>query len=131
MQKTKLNFQGLFSVIKCCLLGIVFTLVGTVVLAVVLKFVDISSGIIDYINNAIKGLSIFFMLLCMRKVNNERLFSRSILAGLLYAGLSFVIFSALNGGFIFDLSIVSDVVFALIVSIISAVIINLFQKKSV
>ncbi len=131
MQKTKLKFQGLFSVIKCCLLGIVFTLVGTVVLAVVLKFVDISSGIIDYINNAIKGLSIFFMLLCMRKVNNERLFSRSILAGLLYAGLSFIIFSALNGGFIFDLSIVSDVVFALIVSIISAVIINLFQKKSV
>ena len=131
MQKVKVNFSGLFSLIKCCLLGIVFTLLGTVILAIVLKFVDMSSNIIDYINNAIKGLSIFFMLLCVKRTSTDKFFLRSIITGIIYACLSFVIFSLLNGGFSFDISVISDLLFAVIVAIISSVIINLLSKKRV
>lgn len=130
MQGVKSNkFSNLFSIIKCCLIGIVATLVGTVILAIILKFTDLSSNIINYINAVIKMIAIFITISCVKKVSSEKLFIKSIVAGLIYAVLSFIIFSILNGGFSFNLSILYDVLFALIVAIIVSVILNLFSRK--
>ena len=46
---------NIFKIIKCCLIGVLTTLLGVVVLAVVLKFADLSTSAIGYINNIIKG----------------------------------------------------------------------------
>lgn len=131
MQKVKLNFSNLFGLIKCALLGVVFTLLGTVIFAIILKWVDISSLTIDYINNAIIGVSIFFMIMCVNKVNASKLLSRSIFTGLIYALVSFLIFSILSGGIVWDMTTIFDISYAEIVSLISAVIIKLVRKKSI
>jgi len=132
MQKIKsFNFSSILSMLKCCLMGIVVTLVGIVIFAVVLKFADINSTTISYINDVIKGVSIFVMVLCLKKANSDKLLIRSGVGGLLYAGLSFVVFSILNGGFSFNLSFLYDLIFAMIVSVIASIIINVLKRKNV
>lgn len=131
MQKIKsLNWSGFLSIIKCCMIGILTTLIGLIIFAVILKFVDLSTNIIGYVNDAIKAVSIFVMLFCIKKTNGDKLILQSIFAGLLYAVLSLIVFAILNKGFSFNLTILYDILFALIVSVIVAIIINLLHKKN-
>lgn len=132
MQKIKsFKIGGVLNLVKCSLIGIIATLIGTVVFAIVLKFADLSTTIINYINDVIKIFSIFIMIVCVKKNNNEMMFLKSIFAGIIYALLSYVVFSVLNGGFVMDLTFVSNLVFAVIVSAIVAVIVNVLTRKNV
>ena len=131
MQKLKsINWSGFLSILKCCLIGIVVTLIGIVFFAIVLKFADLNSTVITVVNNIIKALAIFFMVFFLKKSGNGKLIVKALVAGLIYAVLSFLIFSIMNGGFVFNLSILYDLLFALIVSVIAAVILNLTSKKA-
>ena len=129
--KSKLNFSSILSIIKCVMIGIVVTLLGVVVFAIVLKFADIPSNVVGYVNDVIKVLSIFVMVLCLKKSNEGNLLIKAIFGGLIYAVLSFIIFSILNGGMVFNLSVVYDLLFALVASVIVAIIVNLLNRKSV
>lgn len=132
MQKIKsISFSTVLSIIKSCLLGVISTLIGIVLLAVTLKFTDLSSSGITAINNVIKAISIFITISVLKRTNGEKLIIKSIFAGVLYALLSFIIFSVLNGYFSFDLSFVYDLLFADIVSVVGAIILNLLGKKTV
>ena len=132
MHKIKsLNWNGFLITLKCCLIGLSATLIGTIIFAVVLKFANLSSIFISYINDIIKVLSIFIMVTCLKRNNGEKLIFKSLFAGLIYGLLSYVIFSFLNGGFNFNISFIYDLLFALIVSAIVAVIINILNKKTV
>lgn len=132
MQKLKsINWSSFFSVFKCCLLGIITTLIGVVVFAVVLKFADIPSLAVSYVNDVIKGLSIFVILICIKKSNDGKLLFKAVFAGVVYALLSFVIFSLMNGKFVINLSLVYDLLFAVIVAVIASVIVNLTFKRNV
>lgn len=130
MDTKKINFSGLISIIKCCLMGIIFTLAGVVVFAIVLKFVDVPTKAVGYINNAIKGLSIFVMVLFLKKASSEKLLFKSALGGVVYSLLSLIIFSILNGEFNFNLTIVYDLIFALIVAVVASIVVNLLNKKA-
>lgn len=131
MQKNKsLKLGGVFNLIKCALIGIVASLIGTVIFAVVLKFANLSSAFISHINNLIKVFSIFIMITCVKKQSGEKLLLRAIVAGIIYSLLSFVIFSVLNGGFNFDITLLYDLLFSLIVSVIVTIIINLLTRKN-
>ena len=132
MQKIKsFKLGGFLNIIKCSLIGIIVTLIGTVIFAFVLKFADLSSTIISYINDVIKLFSIFIMVVCLKKTGGDRLFIKAIFAGMIYALLCFLIFSILNGGFVLDLSFVYNLLFAVIVSAIVSVIINIINRKNV
>ena len=132
MQKLKsLNFSGLLLIIRSCLLGIVATLLGVVLLAVVLKFVDFSANIITWFNNGIKTISMFVAMLSIKRKSGDKLLFKSIFAGTIYAILSFVVFSILNGDFNFNLSFIYDLMFAVIVSMIASIVLNLLGKKTV
>lgn len=130
MQKIKINFSNLGLIVKSALIGIVSTLLGIVVFSVVLKFVDLSSITISYVNALIKAISIFVTILCIKRKGVNKLLFNSVLAGIVYAILSFVIFSILNGQFILNMSVVVDLLFAIIVSIISAVIFSTLKRKT-
>ncbi len=130
MQKVKFNFSGLLSIIKCVLIGIISTLIGIVIFSVVLKFADLSGTIISYVNDIIKAFSIFIMVMCIKRKDGDKLMLKAIFAGVIYAILSFVIFSILNGSFVFDLSFVYDLIFAVIVSAIVSVIINILKQRN-
>ena len=130
MEKVKSNkFSSVFSILKCCLIGVVVTLIGTLVLALILKFADLSSNVVSYLNDVVKMLALFTTISCLKKVDGQKLILKSIFAGIIYAILCFVIFSILNGRFAFNLSILYDVLFAVIVAVIVTIIINLFRKK--
>lgn len=132
MQKLKsVNFDSFINILKSCLLGIVATLLGIVVLAFVLKFVDLSSSTINYINNIIKGLAIFVTMLSIKKHNSNKLMLKAVVAGILYSIISFVVFSILNGEFSLNLSFFYDLLFAIIVAVAITVILNLLKKKTV
>ena len=130
MQKMKsFNLNWVANILKCCLLAIVITLFGIVILAIVLKFVDLSSAIINYINDIVKGLAIFVMMLCIKKRNPDKLLIKSIFAGAIYAVICFVIFSILNGGFVLDMAFVYDLLFSIAVAVIVTIIINVLKRK--
>ncbi len=132
MQKMKsINWSGVINLIKCCLIGIVATLIGVVIFAFVLKFANLPSTFVCYINDTIKGFGIFITILCLKRIDDGRLLLKSIFAGLIYAVLCFVIFSILNGRFNLNLAFLYDLLFAVIVAVISAVIINLLKHKTV
>ena len=131
MQKTKLNFSNLLSIIKCVLIGIIATLIGIVIFSVVLKFADLSNTIISYINDVIKVFAIFIMVKCIKRNNGDRLLFKALLAGILYAILTFAIFSVLNGKFVFNMTFVYDLLFAVIVSAIVTIIVNILNNKKV
>ncbi len=132
MQKIKsMNKSNFTAILKACLIGIIATLIGVVILAVILKFTDLSSNAIGYINDIIKALSIFLMVMFIKKWTDGNLLVKSIIGGLLYAVLSFLIFSILNGGFSFNMSIVYDLLFSLISAMIVAVIFNIIGRKNV
>lgn len=132
MQKIKsINLGGLLNIIKCCLIGIVATLLGTVIFAVTLKFANLSSKAIAYVNDIIKIFSIFIMVMCVRRKDNNRLLLKSIFAGIIYALLVYIVFSILNVKFVFDLSFLYDLLFSVIISMIVSVIMNIIAHKNV
>ena len=131
MQKLKsLNFSGFLNLLKSALVGIVATLIGIVFFAIILKFVDMNSIVVNTINDIIKAISIFFMVFVLKKAKSEKLILKAVLASLIYTVLSFIVFSIMNGGFRFNLSIVYDLLFGIVVSAIVAVILNLTSKKT-
>lgn len=131
MEKSKLlSLKNLLSILKCCLLAIAITLGGTVIFAVVLKFVDISVNIIAYVNDAIRIFALFIMVLCLKKTNPNKLFLKATFGGLLYGVLTFLIFSALNASFNLNLGFIYDLLFAVISSMIITVILNILSRKN-
>ena len=122
--------SSFLSILKACLIGLVVTLLGIVLFAIVLKFVDVSSNVIGYINDAIKAISLFVTVLIIKKANNGKLLLKSIVAGVIYAVLTFIIFSILNGQVVFNMSVLYDLLFSIITAIIVSVIVNLLNRKS-
>jgi len=132
MEKTKsFKLSNILGIIKCCLLAILVTLVGIVILAIVLKFTDLSSNLIGYINNAIKLIAIFIMMQCIKKQGEEKLILKAIFAGVLYSVVSFVIFSILNGTFALNAALLYDVAFAVLSAVLVSIIINIFKRKTI
>lgn len=129
MKKNKL--KNVFSIVKAALIGVVVNLLAVLAFAVVLKFANIPLNVISYINNGIKILSIFVMVLCLKKFSSANLFVSSLLSGVLYAILSFLLFSILNGGIVLDMSTVYDIAFAVMASIATSIIVNVLKHKNV
>lgn len=124
------NLNKILSYLKSALIGIVATLIMFIIFAVVLKFVDLPSGVVVYINDIIKALSVFLMMFFMKKFNDGKLIIKGAICGLIYGVLTYIIFSIINGEFVFDMSIVFDLLFAVVVGIISAIILNLLSRKN-
>jgi len=75
MQKiSSIKLNGFWGLIKCALIGVVATLIGTFVFAFVLKFTNLSSSFINTINNFIKAISLFVALTCAAKLNGKMIF---------------------------------------------------------
>lgn len=131
MQKLKsLNLSWFLSVLKCCLIGLVVTLIGVILLAFLMKFIDFSSGIVNYLNNIVKAIALFVVSICLKKSSGDKLLIKLVLAGAIYAILTFVVFSILNGKFIFDASLIFNMLFCVIVALIAGIILNLFRKNA-
>ena len=131
MDNVKSNIlPKMLNIIKCAMFAVVITLIGTIFLAVILKFVDLSSTAIEWLNNVIKVISLFILVKLIKKTNEGKFLLKAVIGGAVYAVLSFLIFSILNGSVVFNLNFVYDLLFSIIVSVLVAIISSVLTHKN-
>lgn len=124
MEKVKNNEKNniLLNGLKGSMLSVCVSLVLILIFAFVIKLTSMSDTLIKPINQIIKVVSIFFgTLFIVKKVNQKGLITGAIV-GLLYSILAFVVFSILNGGFSFDITLLIDILFGAISGAICGII---------
>lgn len=124
MEKVKNNEKNnvLLNGLKGSMLSVCISLVLILVFAFIIKLTSMSDTLIKPINQIIKVVSIFFgTLFIIKKVNQKGLITGTIV-GLLYSILAFVVFSILNGGFSFEITLLIDILFGAISGAICGII---------
>lgn len=126
-EEKKPNF--VLSIMKGVFVGLCVSFVGILLFAFVLRFTTVSDKIITPVNQVIKGLSIFFgVFLGLRKQKDLGLV-KGFLIGFCFVIVAFLVFSILDGAFVFDKTFLNDTIFGSIIGAICGIIcVNL--KKS-
>lgn len=126
------NTKGtlLLSVLKGSLVALCFSLVGILVFAFLLKFTNISDSVINPVNQVIKGLSVFFGVFIGLKKEKEMGLVSGLLIGLIYTMVAFLVFSILDGHFVFDRTLLNDIIFGGIMGAICGIICVNIKKSS-
>jgi putative membrane protein (TIGR04086 family) len=125
----KINVTTLANILKASLIGVVVSILLVLLFAFVLKFVDLSSGVISLVDQIIKLLSVFIAVVILNKANGEGLLLKGVLTGATYSIITFIVFSILNGGINFGLGILTDIAFSALVGGVSAILLNIIKKK--
>lgn len=122
MSKTEAKQRnGIFEVLKAVILALIFSLVLILLASLIVKFANIETNYLPIINQVIKGVSILCScLLCLKTPSGG--WVKGIIIGLLYIALAYVLFSLLNGKFVFDLSLVNDLAIGSVSGLISGII---------
>ena len=89
------NKKILLAIFKGALISLLISIIGILVFALFLKFVDISDGWIMPINQIIKVISIFFGVKVMLKNYSGAGLIKGLVLGVLYNFLAFIVFSIL------------------------------------
>ena len=119
----------LLAIIKGSLIALCISLVGILIFAFILKFASISDKAIRPINQIIKGVSVLIgVFVAMRKVDKMGLVG-GLLIGLVYTILAFVVFSTLDGHFVFNLTLLNDLLFGEIIGAICGLIAVNVKKR--
>lgn len=124
-----INLTTIANILKASLIGVVVSILLVLLFAFVLKFVDLGSGTISFIDQIIKILSIFVAIIMLNKVSNDSLLVKGILTGAIYSIITFVVFSILNGGINLSVAIFTDIIFSALVGGVSAILINMLKRK--
>ena len=112
--------------VKGSIVAILITLISILLFAVILKFFELSDSVIMPVNQVIKVLSILFGVKTMLKNCKEKGFVKGALLGIVYTLVSYLIFSLLSRSFLFDLSVILDIIFGCIIgAICGATMVNL------
>ena len=113
MQNNRVYGDGIFTVVKAAGLALALSLLGAVIFAVLLRVCNFKDGVIYPVNQTIKGLAIAVgSLVCIR---GEKGWLKGGGAGLLFAGLSYLAFSALGGDFTLSWLIFAELALAFLV----------------
>ena len=132
VKSNKNNKNIIFRVLKGSVLGLVFTVLAVLIIALVIKKSDISDEMISAFNQIIKIISIFIASYAAVKGLTEQYVLHGTLAGCIYVVLGFLIFSLIEGKFgdikLLLLDIVMGSVIGMITSIIFGKLLN--NKKT-
>lgn len=107
-------------IIKGGLLSFVFATILVLVFALIVKLTNISANAVPIVNQVIKVVSIFLGILFSIK-SREKCWLKGILGALLFAVVSFVVFSLLAGSFNwagFGIDLVIDIIVGAVAGII-------------
>lgn len=116
-------------IIKGALIALSISIIGICIFAFVLRFIDISTDVIKPINQIIKFGSIVIGVFIGLKKAKEMGFVTGLLTGALYTILAFLAFSLLNGSFVFEASLINDIIFGGLAGAISGILAVNFKKK--
>lgn len=116
------NGKILKPVLKGVLIALCISLVAILLFAFLLRFTNISENLISPVNQVIKGISIFLgVLFGMKKVKENGILN-GLLIGFLFTIFAFLVFSLLDGQFVFDKTLLNDVIFGSIIGAICGII---------
>ena len=133
MENTKKlkNNTILMCTFKGSLIATMVSLVCILFFAFVIKLFGITDNFLKPINQIIKAISILLGVCFGLKTNKHNGLVTGVLIGLVYTIFAFVVFSALNGSFSFDKTILNDVLFGGITGAICGVIcVNIGKRKT-
>lgn len=109
-------------VLKGVVAGLCVAMIGILIFAFILRFTSISDKIIAPVNQVIKGVSIFFgVFIGLKKFKKMGLLS-GFLIGFLFTICAFLVFSILDGGFCFDFTLLTDLLFGSVIGAICGII---------
>lgn len=109
-------------IIKGVVVAICVALVLILLFAFLLRFTNIPENIIAPVNQVIKGISIFLGVLFGLKKVKENGIINGLFIGLLFTILAFLAFSLLDGAFVFDRTLINDIIFGTIIGAICGII---------
>ena len=113
--KTKINSPVVSNVVKGSLIAVSVSLFLILIFAFLIKIFNIPDYLIKPINQVIKIMSVFIVVLfALKKLPQKGLVS-GMLIGVIYTILAFLIFSFLSGKFTFSFTILIDVLCALVI----------------
>ncbi len=121
----------LLSVLKGSLVSLCFSLVGILIFAFILKFTNISDSVINPVNQVIKAASVLLGVFIGLKKEKEMGLVSGLLIGLIYTVVAFLVFSILDGCFVFDRTLLNDILFGGITGAICGIICVNIKKSSV
>ncbi|MBQ7579276.1 MAG: TIGR04086 family membrane protein [Clostridia bacterium] len=110
MEQTNSKKTTIITFIKAGVLSVIIALVLVLLFAFILKWTNLGDNFIMPINLVIKAISICVgtILLCK---NGQGGLIKGLILGVIFALLSFLIFSVLNGSFNFGLGLLVDILF--------------------
>lgn len=115
--------------IKGSLIALSISLIAICIFAFILRFCDISEEVIKPVNQIIKIVSVLIGAYIGMKGCKEMGLITGFFIGLLYTILAFVVFSLLNGAFVFNNSLINDLIFGGIAGGISGILAVNFRKR--
>lgn len=106
---------------KGILVALAVSLVSVLLFAVFLKFIDINTTWILTINQIIK---IFSILIACYLINRKTKMNwlRGVVVGFIYGVITFLVFSLLANSFVFDLSLLYNILFSTLIGLICGII---------
>ena len=133
MEKSKkmFNKSSVLCVIKGSMIAIIVSLVCILFFAFIVKLFGLSDNSLKIVNQIIKIISIMLgTFLALKKCKQNGLL-KGLVIGLCYTFFAFLIFSALNGNFLFEKSLLNDIIFGGITGAICGIISANIKNKSV
>ncbi|MDR2201747.1 MAG: TIGR04086 family membrane protein [Clostridiales bacterium] len=119
--------SAVFEVLTAVITAIIVSLLSILLVAFLIKAVNISTSAIPVINQVIKGVSILIAcLICLKTPRNGWL--KGICAGLLYIALAFIVFSLLSGSFTWGINVLNDVALGAVSGMVSGMIASAVRK---
>ena len=124
MEKIERNSSNnlIISSLKGGLIGVCISLGLILIFAFIIKMSYLSDIVIKIINQIIKALSIFSGTLFTIRKTKEKGLLTGLFIGVIYSLLAFLVFSILNGGFSFDITLLIDTLFASVMGLICGVV---------
>ncbi len=110
------------SILKGTLLALSVAMVMILLFAFVLRFTSVSDKLIAPVNQVIKGVSIFFGVIAGLKKHKTKGLVNGLLIGLGFTVVAFLVFSLLDGAFVFDRTFFNDLIFGSVIGAICGII---------
>jgi len=119
----------MLEIVKAVIMAVIISLAGILILAFLIRALNIATEVLPIINQVIKGVAIFVScLFALRLPKNG--WVRGIVVGLVYVLLAFVIFSLLNNAtFQMGLNVLNDIALGAVSGLISGIVATLIRKR--
>ena len=125
----KMTKKDLLEMFLGVLFSIIISLLAVIIFAVIVKFGNLSTKVVQIVNIFIKIVSIFIGCLIALKSGQKGLFKGCII-GLFFSLVSYLIFSLINGSFAINPLTAFDIIGCLVAGLLSGVFaVNVRREK--